>query len=75
MSTRRTSSLPVQAGKAGIERIVADKPKVVKPGAKVSTQAAVQSAADAARSKLKTSGSLSDAVAYLQAQRKAEGRQ
>jgi hypothetical protein len=65
----------LQAGKARIERIVADKPKVVKPGAKVSTQVAVQSAADAARSKLKASGSLSDAVAYLQAQRKATGRQ
>jgi hypothetical protein len=52
---------------------VADKPKVVKPGAKVSAQAANHSATQSARNKLKSSGSLSDAVAYLQAQRKTKG--
>ncbi|MCC6912062.1 MAG: hypothetical protein IT566_00055 [Rhodospirillaceae bacterium] len=63
----------LQAGKARIERLVADKPKVVRPGAKVSAQAAHHGAAQSARSKLKSSGSLSDAVAYLQAQRKTKG--
>ncbi len=63
----------LQAGKARIERLVADKPKVVRPGAKVSAQAANHGAAQSARSKLKSSGSLSDAVAYLQAQRKTKG--
>lgn len=63
----------LQAGRARVSRMVADKPKVVRPGAKVSAQAASQSAAQAARSRLRSSGTLSDAVAYLQAQRKARG--
>ena len=63
----------LQAGKARIERMVADKPRVVKPGAKVTSQAASQSAAAHARARLKSSGSLGDAVAYLQAQRKTKG--
>jgi len=63
----------LQAGKARIERMVADKPNVVRPGAKVSAQAAHHTAAQSARSKLKATGSLSDAVAYLQAQRKTKG--
>lgn len=63
----------LQAGRSRIERMVADKPKVVRPGAKVSAQAAHHSAAQGARSKLKATGSLSDAVAYLQAQRKTKG--
>ncbi len=63
----------LQAGKARLERLVADKPKLVKPGAKVSAQAAHSSAAQSARGRLKASGSLSDAVAYLQAQRKVKG--
>lgn len=63
----------LQAGRVRIERMVADKPKVVRSGAKVSTQAAHHSAAQGARSKLKATGSLSDAVAYLQAQRKMKG--
>lgn len=62
----------LQAGKAHIERLIADKPKVVRPGAKVSAQAAHQSAVQGARSKLKATGSLSDAVTYLQAQRKVK---
>ena len=63
----------LQAGRSRIERMVADKPKVVRPGAKVSAQAAHHSAVQGARSKLKATGSLSDAVAYLQAQRKTKG--
>lgn len=54
-----------------IKRTIADKPKVTRPGAKVSAQAGAQSAAQTARAALKSSGSLKDAVAYLQAQRKA----
>jgi hypothetical protein len=63
----------LQAGRSRLERLVADKPKVVRPGAKVSAQAAHQSVVQGARSRLKSTGSLGDAVAYLQAQRKAKG--
>lgn len=63
----------LQAGRSRLERLVADKPKVVRPGAKVSAQAAHHAAVQGARGKLKSTGSLSDAVAYLQAQRKAKG--
>lgn len=56
-----------------VKRTIAEKPKVTRPGAKVSAQATAFSATQTARAKLKSSGSLSDAVAYLQAQRKAKG--
>lgn len=56
-----------------LKRTIADKPKVVKPGAKVSAQSQNQSAVQNARATLQKSGSLKDAVAFLQAQRKARG--
>lgn len=66
---RQFRALKDQGGQ--IKRTIADKPKVTRPGAKVSAQAGAQSAAQTARAQLKSSGSLKDAVAYLQAQRKA----
>ena len=56
-----------------LKRTIADKPKVVKPGAKVSAQSQNQSVVQNARANLQKSGSLKDAVAFLQAQRKARG--
>ncbi len=64
----------LKAKEPEIKRSIADKPRVIKPGAKVSAQAGAQSSAQNARAKLKSSGSLSDAVAYLQAQRSANPR-
>lgn len=63
----------LKANEKNVTRTIAEKPKVVKPGAKVSSQAVHQSNVQNARAKLKTSGSLADAVAYLQAQRKPAG--
>ncbi len=63
----------LQAGRSRMERMVADKPKVMRPGVKVGAQAANHTAAQSARSRLKATGSLSDAVSYLQAQRKTKG--
>jgi hypothetical protein len=53
--------------------MIADKPRVVKPGAKVSHQAAGQSAIQNAHARLKSSGNLADAVALLRTMR-AKGR-
>lgn len=61
----------LQAGRKDVKKVIADKPKVVKPGVKVSAQAQAHSALQAAKDKLKASGSPADAVAYLRAQRKA----
>lgn len=61
----------LKAKEPGITRTIAEKPKVVRPGAKVSAQSQNQSSVQNAHSKLKASGSLADAVAFLQAQRKA----
>lgn len=63
----------LKAKEPDVKRTLAEKPKVVKPGAKVSAQATAQSNVQAARANLKKSGSLADAVAFLQAQRKARG--
>jgi hypothetical protein len=60
----------LKANGKNVVRTIAEKPKVIRPGAKVSAQAGAQSAAQGARAKLKSSGSLADAVAYLQASRK-----
>lgn len=54
---------------AEVKKIVAAKPKVIKPGAKVSAQAGAFSNVQRARDTLKKSGSLADAVALLRAQR------
>jgi hypothetical protein len=63
----------LQASKGKVAKMIADKPKVVKPGAKVSHQAAGQSAIQNAHARLKTSGNLADAVALLRTMR-AKGR-
>lgn len=60
----------LKAKEGEVKRTIAEKPKVTKPGAKVSAQSQNQTAAQNARAKLKSSGSLADAVAYLQAQRR-----
>lgn len=61
----------LKASTGGVKASIADKPKVIRPGAKVSAQAGATSAATAARAQLKSSGSLADAVKYLQARRGA----
>lgn len=63
----------LKSKEGAVKRTIADKPKVTKPGAKVSAQSQNQSAVQNARASLQKSGSLKDAVAYLQAQRKARG--
>lgn len=68
---RRLDALEASQGK--VKKAIADKPKVFKPGTRVSAQAGLQSATTKAKATLKSSGSVSDAVAYLQAQRKARG--
>lgn len=56
-----------------VKKTIAAKPAVFRPGAKVSAQAGAQSAAQSAKAALKSSGSVADAVKYLQAQRKTRG--
>jgi hypothetical protein len=63
----------LQASKGKVAKMIADKPRVVKPGAKVSHQAAGQSAIQNAHARLKSSGNLADAVALLRTMR-AKGR-
>lgn len=63
----------LKAKEGDVKRTIADKPKVVKPGAKVSAQSMNHTAASNAHAKLKSSGSLADAIALLQAKRKAGG--
>ena len=55
----------IQAGKGKITKLIAEKPKVTKPGSKVSAQASQQTNVQAAHAKLKSSGKLADAVALL----------
>lgn len=59
----------LQASKGKVAKMIADKPRVVKPGAKVSHQAAGQSAIQNAHARLKSSGNLADAVALLRTMR------
>lgn len=61
----------LQAKKGDIKKAVADKPKVVKPGTKVSAGSASHAAVQSTQAKLKQSGSWKDAVALLRAQRQA----
>lgn len=55
----------LQKGSGKVARMIADKPRVVRPGAKHSTQALGQAAVRNAHAKLKSSGSLADAVALI----------
>jgi hypothetical protein len=64
----------LEANKGNVTKHIADKPKVTRPGAKVSAQAGAFSATQAAKAKLKSSGSLADAVALLRTQRQAGAR-
>jgi hypothetical protein len=61
----------LKASTGSVKASVAEKPKVTRPGAKVSAQAGAFSAANSAKAQLKSSGSLADAVKYLQARRGA----
>jgi hypothetical protein len=64
----------LQAKSGEVKRAVAGKPVVVKPGAKVSSQAQTQSALQAAVATLRTSGKPADAVRAFQLQRAARGQ-
>lgn len=57
-----------------VRRTVAEKPKVVKPGGRVTSQGAAQSALKVAQEKARKSGSVADALAYLRAKRTAGGQ-
>jgi hypothetical protein len=61
----------LKASTGSVKASVAEKPKVIRPGAKLSAQAGAHSAANSAKAQLKSSGSLADAVKYLQARRGA----
>lgn len=61
----------LQASKGKITKTIADVPKVTRPGAKITAQAGAHNAAQAAQARAKSSGKLADAVAFLQARRKA----
>jgi len=63
----------LQKNKGQVQRFVADKPKVIKPGAKVSAQGAQHNVIQNAQAKLKSSGQLADAVALLRARRGTRG--
>lgn len=60
-------------GSGRVARMIADKPKVVRPGAKHSNQAHSQAAVRNAHAKLKSSGSLADAVALIRTIRARSG--
>lgn len=62
-----------QAGAAKITKAVLEKPKVIKPGAKVSAQGAAFNQLQTAQANLKRSGSIADAVAVLRASRGQRG--
>lgn len=64
----------LQASKGSIVKKVADKPRVIQPGARVSQQAAHQRGVMAARDKLKSSGNLADAVLLLRTLRGPKSR-
>lgn len=55
----------IQAEKGKVTKLVADKPKVTKPGIRVNAQAAGQATVQKGLAKLKSSGSLQDAVALM----------
>lgn len=55
----------IQSNKGNVTKLIADKPKVTKPGSKVSAQASQQTNVQAAHAKLKSTGNLADAVALL----------
>lgn len=63
----------IEAGRGQITKAVNAKPPVIRPGAKVSAGAARQSDAQSAQARLKSSGSIADAVKLLQASRAARG--
>lgn len=63
----------LQASKGNVQRKVADKPRVTRPGARVSTQAAGQQQIQNAHAKLKSSGNVADAVAFWRLT-KAQGK-
>jgi len=63
----------IQAGKGQIQKVLTAAPPVIRPGAKMGTQALAQSGVQAARKQLETSGTWQDAVSVLRAQRKARG--
>lgn len=62
-----------EKGRAGIVKTIAEKPKVTKPGAKVTAQAGAQNSYQSAMGDLKKTGSLEAAVNVLRA-RRALGR-
>ncbi len=64
----------LQANKGKVTTMVANKPKVVKPGARLSNQAAGQTSIQNAQAKLKSSGNIADAVQLLRAMRGGKGR-
>lgn len=64
----------IEASKGKITKAVAAKPKVIKPGAKVSAQAAQGGAVQQAHARLKSSGNPADAVAYLRLVRAQQKR-
>lgn len=55
----------LQKGSGKVARMIADKPKVTRPGARHSQQAYGQAAVRNAHAKLKSSGNLADAVALI----------
>lgn len=61
------------AGAKQITKAVLEKPKVIKPGTKLSAGAANLSKVQQAQKQLKSSGSIADAVALLQARRGSRG--
>ncbi len=63
----------LQGTKGNVQRTIAGLPKVVKPGAKISAQAGVQSKFQNAVASLKASGTRADAVQALQARRALQG--
>lgn len=62
-----------QKAAAAVKRTIADKPKITKPGARVSQQSAHQRGISDAHAKLKSSGNLADAVALMRAIRSKAG--
>lgn len=64
----------LQAGKGAVTKMIADKPRVTKPGAKVSGQSVAQTTVQNAHAKLKSSGNLADAVALLRTMRAGKPR-
>lgn len=59
----------LQASQKSVQRTVAGKPAVIRPGTRVSAQAGAQSAFQKSMTALKASGSIADAKAAMQARR------